>query len=107
MLLNYQIQSDKPDLSLISSQNLLKLMPFGTGTAADNYWLQFRNSFYWNKKQMIMDGANLKYTDAEDTQWFHESDLSTMSGQVESVTQPLESRVYRACPNSNSLSRWD
>jgi len=62
----------------------------------DNGWLQYRNTFYWNKKQMMTNGSTLNYANAEDTQWIHEDDLSTMSGQVESVTQPLESRAYRA-----------
>ncbi len=66
------------------------LVPWGD----DSGWIQYRNSFYWNKKAMIVDAGGLNYTDAVITHWMHENDLSIMSGQVESMKKPLESRGY-------------
>ena len=68
--------------------------PFG-----ENANLQYRNSFYWDKKAMMEAPGD--YTKAKITHWLH-IDANTASGVVESEKQPLENRVAYQYPGQNS-----
>jgi RHS repeat-associated protein len=63
-----------------------------SGITVINNYLQYRNSFYWDKKAWI--NAPGDYTKAELTHWLHTSDINVASGIVESVKRPYENRVW-------------
>ena len=68
-------------------------------SGVDNAYLEFRNTFYWDKKAMLNDATGLVYTDAVITHWLHEPDYNVMSDQVEGIKPPLENRTYYNYPN--------
>ncbi len=57
-----------------------------------NSYLSYRNAYYWDKKEMLVGAGD--YTKAKITHFLHVGTTSTMSDQVESIQEPLESRVY-------------
>ena len=66
----------------------------------DNTWLQYRNTFYFDKKayQMSNNGNNLAY--ATIYHWLHDTDNGAYlaSGILESIKPPLESRIWFLYP---------
>jgi RHS repeat-associated protein len=64
-----------------------------SGYSVDNTYLQYRNTFYWDKKAMMDAPGN--YAQAQLVHWLEElGSTSTMSGEMESYKAPLENRVY-------------
>jgi RHS repeat-associated protein len=59
-----------------------------------NYYLKYRNTFYWNKKAVMEAGGD--YTKARIWHWFHGS--GGTSSVLESEKNPLESRVWYQYP---------
>ena len=73
--------------------------PVGTvpaGISLTNAYLNYRNSFFWDKKAM-MEPA-LDYTKAKITHWLHTSDGNAAAGVKESEKSPLENRVWYSYP---------
>lgn len=76
--------------------------PVGTVVTAMNYTipvnnnnLEFRNTFYWNKKALAQYGVD--YTKARIHHFLHKNG-STTSGWLESTKEPLENRVWYLYP---------
>jgi RHS repeat-associated protein len=57
-----------------------------------NFFLDARNTFYWDKKRMLEAPAD--YTKAKIFHFAHTSDLSQKSAVLECVKEPLENRVW-------------
>jgi RHS repeat-associated protein len=66
------------------------------GMATRNEFLQFRNTFYWDKQACAF--AYGDYTKARLYHWLHGRahilDMATTAGVLESVKEPLEGRVW-------------
>jgi YD repeat-containing protein len=69
------------------------VVPTGTGFTFLNNYMQYRNSFYWDKRAMQLYPNDL--FKAKRYHWLHSS-LGQTSGIKESVLEPLESRVWFA-----------
>jgi RHS repeat-associated protein len=61
-------------------------------TGIMNAGLDMANTFYWDKKAMLLPGQ-LDYTNAKITHWLYNAD-GTVSDIVSSEKQPLENRVW-------------
>ncbi|WP_437968140.1 RHS repeat-associated core domain-containing protein [Sorangium sp. So ce260] len=67
------------------------------GMMLANQYLQYRNSFWWNKRAYIEANAgeaSRDYRKAKITHWLHTHDGSKTSGTKESEKMPLERRVW-------------
>ena len=64
-----------------------------TGISTANAYMDFRNSFYWDKKAMAEFPGD--YTKAHIYHFQHTVDINKTSGILESDKAPLESRVWR------------
>ncbi|HWA11397.1 MAG TPA: RHS repeat-associated core domain-containing protein [Opitutaceae bacterium] len=73
-------------------------------TGFTNNFLQYRNTFYWDKKATLAGVTN--YNNARVTHWLHltPSDTTLGSSIIESTKAPLENRVWYAYPNQSSGS---
>lgn len=74
--------------------------PAGTvpaGISLINAYLNYRNSFFWDKKAMME--PTLDYTKAQITHWLHAEDGNAAAGVKESAKSPLENRVWYQYPN--------
>ena len=67
-----------------------------TGMPAFNAYLNFRNSFYWNRKQW-KEYPN-DYSKAYLYHWLHDVNESQTSGYLESEKPPLENRIWYSYP---------
>lgn len=65
------------------------------GLALNNEYLQYRNTFYWDKN--IYPITHSDYTKAYITHWLH-NPASQTSPLIESTKSPLERRVWRTYP---------
>ena len=89
--LGQQEREEYQDTSaVISASDPAAIVPAGLGLT-DNY-LQYRNTFYWDKKAMQLYPGD--YTKARLQHWLHTDDYSTCAGTEESTKDPLESRVW-------------
>ena len=79
-------------------------------TATGGYGLlNFRNTYYFNKKAMSQYAANVlpppsDYANATVYHWLHDNDYTgttLTSGMLESVKPPLESRIWYEYPGQN------
>jgi RHS repeat-associated protein len=62
------------------------------GMLVTNNYLNYRNSFYWNKKQW--KEAPNDYGAAHIYHWLHDFNFSKMSHFLESEKEPLQSRIW-------------
>jgi RHS repeat-associated protein len=69
------------------------------GMLVTNNYLNFRNSFYWNKKQW--KEAPNDYGAAHIYHWLHDFNFSKMSHFLESEKEPLQSRIWYGYPGQN------
>ncbi|PYI87655.1 MAG: type IV secretion protein Rhs, partial [Verrucomicrobia bacterium] len=69
------------------------------GVAAFNQFLNYRNTYYWDKKATAE--AYGDYTKARITHWLHTSDINVASDVPESSKLPLERRIWNGYPGSN------
>src|SRR5206468_11627084 len=70
-----------------------------TGLQATSSYLQFRNSFYWDKRAWSLYPGD--YTKATLYHWLHTTDINVTSGTMESMKRPLESRIWYDYPGQN------
>jgi RHS repeat-associated protein len=70
----------------------LTFVPSGPGVSTFNQYLNFRNTFYWDKRAMQLYPGD--YTKAKIYHWLHTGDLNVCSGIIESTKNPLEDRVW-------------
>ncbi len=63
-------------------------------------YLNWRNTYIWNPEQLRIATAAgaLDYSVARNIHWDHTSDHMATSGQVESLKEPLENRVWYTYP---------
>ncbi len=73
-----------------------------TGMATVNQFLKYRNTYYWSK--IACAQAYGDYTKAKVYHWLHTPDLSSTSGVLESVKEPLEGRVWYNYPGQSAVS---
>ena len=66
------------------------------GMLVTNNYLNYRNSFYWNKKQW-KESPN-DYSKAYNYHWLHDFNFSRMSHFLESEKAPLQSRIWYSYP---------
>src|SRR6516165_12337595 len=62
-----------------------------------NQYLQYRNTFFWNKAaytQARHNDGSFDYTQARLYHWCHDVNSQQSSGFLESTKEPLESRVW-------------
>ena len=94
-----------PNPSLISGTDPAALVPKVSGFSFYNAYLNYRNTFYWNKHAFAYPGAVTLNSDGsvhtEDvtksliTHWVHDNYVTTNTGAVkESIKPPLENRIW-------------
>jgi RHS repeat-associated protein len=66
------------------------------GMLVTNNYLNFRDSFYWNKKQW--KEAPNDYNKAHIYHWLHDFNFSKMSHFLESEKEPLQNRIWYSYP---------
>jgi RHS repeat-associated protein len=66
------------------------------GMLVTNNYLNYRNSFYWNKKQWKQ--APNDYSQAHIYHWLHDFNFSRMSHFLESEKEPLQNRIWYGYP---------
>jgi len=67
------------------------------GMTTDDTLRQYRNTFYWGKKQYedaLNANGTLDYAAATIYHWMHSTDINVTSGDIESVKSPLTGRVF-------------
>jgi RHS repeat-associated protein len=76
------------------------LIPQGMDSNNQNFELNLRTSFFWDKKAMQAMNGTIDYTKAQQYTWLRMAGgYFTLSGTLESVKQPLESaRVWNNYP---------
>jgi RHS repeat-associated protein len=84
------------DTSVSGSATMVQVPNTSPAMWLNNRFLEWRNTFYWTKKTYT-DGSN--YSDAIIYHWAHGSPTDVMSGVLESIKKPLESRVWFQYPN--------
>jgi len=77
------------DCSAVAGRDPQAIVP----TGFTNAYLNFRNTFYWDKHAMAM--APNDYSKARITHWLHQDDTNA-STVIESTKEPFENRVWRA-----------
>jgi RHS repeat-associated protein len=84
----------------IAASDPANTVPTGMPLAPENNYLQYRDSFHWDKDQYVAAGCAVSggcdYTKARDTHFAHYGSLK--SSTVESIKQPLENRVWYQYP---------
>jgi len=80
-------------------------IPSGYGLNIMNQYLQYRNTYYWNKITVAAYGTltsnnlgNAYYNIAHIYHWLHTSDGASCSPVLESEKKPLESRIWYNYP---------
>lgn len=105
----YSPDTTTTDENAISSRDLVE-MPANTGSSdfSTNY-LDYRNTFYFDKTALSMGGTTNDFANATVYHWLHEQTSPTStseSGILESIRPPLESRIYFWYPGQ-SESTYD
>lgn len=66
------------------------------GIAVFNQYLNYRDSYYWNKaayKEAFANGGH-DYTKAKQYHWLHTQDINVCSGVIETTKEAYENRVW-------------
>jgi len=75
------------------------VVPQGLSPLVFNGFLNYRNSFYWDKHAMkTVAWDDTRYSKARLTHWLHGVNISVSSAVKESEKQPLENRVWYSYP---------
>jgi len=94
---------NQTDITGIPSSDPGPLVPTTlAGFYCRNFILVGRNTFYWDKQ--AQREAPGDYSKARIYHWLHNQDLSSAVGALESVKEPLESRVWFNYPGQNPSS---
>jgi RHS repeat-associated protein len=70
------------------------------GMSTDNRFLWFRNTYYWSRTACASSYGD--YSKAKVYHWLHTEDVTTASGILESIKEPLEGRVWYAYAGQGS-----
>lgn len=92
-----QIQEFDEENTNIASSDPTNLVP---GSNFVNNYLQYRNSFFWDKEAMQLYPSN--YSKAQIQHWLHTDDYTTCTGVAESTKNALEDRVWNTYPGEPS-----
>jgi RHS repeat-associated protein len=82
--------------------NTEQFVPGGLPLPLTNGLLQYRNTFYWDKRASAMYPGD--YTKARLTHWLHTLDTNVASGVIESTKAPLENRVWYEYPGQTGYT---
>jgi RHS repeat-associated protein len=85
-----RVEYNQSDQLGIANQEPNSALP--QGMAIYNSFLFARNTYYWSRNACAM--AYGDYTRARIYHWLHEANITTTSGILESVKNPLEKRVW-------------
>jgi hypothetical protein len=81
-------------------------VPVGMPIALTNDYLQWRNSFHWDKNAYVVAGCTpsggCDYTKARIRHFTHVPGTLIKAMSLESVKHPLENRIWNALPGSTS-----
>lgn len=95
------IYADDPGITGVDAAGPVSDFP---GAPFENIYLNFRNTFFWDKKAM-KEGPN-DYSKARIYHWLHGSPNSGEDGSaapvLESIKDPLESRIWFLYENQNN-----
>jgi RHS repeat-associated protein len=72
------------------------VVPPASSIATFNQYINYRNTFYWDKKAMAEAPGD--YTRARITHWLHTEDINVASDIPESSKLPFENRVWNNYP---------
>jgi RHS repeat-associated protein len=75
-----------------------------TGLEATSSYLNYRNSFYWDKRAWSLYSGD--YTKATLYHWLHSTDINVTSGILESMKRPLETRIFYDYPGQGGAA-WN
>jgi RHS repeat-associated protein len=107
--LGYHEREEWLEPAPISASDPVATVPTGMPLAPTNQYLQYRDSFHWDKNQYIVAGCTptggCDYTKARDTHFLHFGSASQKSMTVESIKEPLENRVWYGYPGQTSSFR--
>lgn len=71
------------------------ILPAGAPIGIQNNYMNYRNSYYWDKAVMRQMGGAKDYTKARISHWLHRTNDSTTPVPIlESTKNPLENRVW-------------
>jgi YD repeat-containing protein len=88
--------------SAIPGSDPVATVPTGMPLALTNNYLQFRNSFHWDKEAYVSAGCTpsggCDYTKARLRHFTHVIGMNIKNTSLESEKQPLENRVWYAMP---------
>jgi len=81
-------------------------VPTGMPNGVVNQYLEYRDSFYWDKNAYVLAGCTptggCDYSKAVDTHFLHVPNASIKSPTIESVKHPLENRIWYNYPGQSS-----
>jgi RHS repeat-associated protein len=81
-------------------------VPTGMPVPLDNEYLEYRDSFHWDKNAYIAAGCTVSggcdYTKAVDWHFCHVPNTSTKSTTIESIKNPLENRIWLNYPGQTA-----
>nr|WP_253203981.1 RHS repeat-associated core domain-containing protein [Methylosinus sp. KRF6] len=81
-------------------------IPQGMPVTPTNQYLEYRNSFHWDKNQYVSAGCTptggCDYTKARVRHFTHVPNSSLKSTTIDSVKEPLENRVWFSYPGQSS-----
>ncbi|BBU64376.1 hypothetical protein MSC49_43110 (plasmid) [Methylosinus sp. C49] len=81
-------------------------IPQGMPVTPTNQYLEYRNSFHWDKNQYVLAGCTptggCDYTKARVRHFTHAPNSSLKSTTIDSVKEPLENRVWFSYPGQSS-----
>ena len=83
---NYNSSTAVPDMEPLAP----------TGMNAENIYLEYRNSFYWDRKAWKENPND--YSKAYLYHWLHDVNQSQTSGYLESEKPPLQNRIWYSYP---------
>jgi RHS repeat-associated protein len=84
----------------IAGSDPTNTIPAGMPVPITNQFLQYRNTFYWDKRASALFPGD--YTKARLWHWLHTTDVNVASGVIESTKNPLENRAWYAYPGQTS-----
>ena len=96
---------ERTEFNQTDSNGIATADPAGSvpvGMATRNYYLQYRNTFFWSK--IATATAYGDYSKAKLYHWDHTADLMSASRVLESEKEPLEGRVWYDYANQPSAN---
>ncbi len=100
--LGYNEREEWLEPAPIPDSDPVATVPQGTPVPLENQYLEYRDSFHWDKDAYLLAGCTptggCDYTKARDRHFTHQGTASIKSTTVESVKYPLENRIWFTYP---------